>query len=251
MIPIKDNIPCSTKPYVSWSIIAICVVIFLCMKMLPYETQRQLLYLYGMVPIRYANPQWASVFGLPPDNHLSFLTSLFLHGGWLHLIINMWFMFIFANSIENRMGHIPFLIFYLLCGLIASYVQWYFDPQLAIPVVGASGAIAGVLGAYFVLYPFAKVVIWFPLFFLPIFFQLPAIAFLGFWAIIQLQNATSSILFDNVAVDVAWWEHLGGFIAGAMLHFLFIDSNKPPAPETDEHISEALDDKNDINEKKD
>ncbi len=194
--------------------------------MMPDETVRQLTYLYGMVPIRYSNPEWATAFGLPPDYHLSFFTSLFIHGGWIHIIINMWFIWIFSKNIEDSMGHGKFLIFYLLCGLFATVVQWYFDPDLMIPVVGASGAIAGVLGAYFFIYPYAKVVIWFPLFLLPIFFELPAIAFLGFWVIIQLQKATTSMMFDNVTADVAWWAHLGGFIAGAILHPLFISDEK-------------------------
>ncbi len=222
MIPIRDNIPNKKTPYVSWGIMAICIAVFLSMKMMPYETQRQLTYLYGMMPIRYSNPQWAISFGLAPDGYLSFLTSLFIHAGWLHIIANMWFLWIFANNIEDKMGHIKFLIFYLLCGLLATYLQWYFDPELAIPVVGASGAIAGVLGAYFFISPFARVVIWLPLLFLPIFFEIPAIAFLGFWAIIQFQNAASSILFEGVTVDVAWWSHVGGFIAGALIHPFFI-----------------------------
>ncbi len=226
MIPIRDNIYCRTTPYVSWAIMAICIGIFFLMKMMPDETVRQLTYLYGMVPIRYSNPEWATAFGLPPDYHLSFFTSLFIHGGWIHIIINMWFIWIFSKNIEDSMGHGKFLIFYLLCGLFATVVQWYFDPELMIPVVGASGAIAGVLGAYFFLYPYAKVVIWFPLFLLPIFFELPAIAFLGFWVIIQLQKATTSMMFDNVTADVAWWAHLGGFIAGAILHPLFISDEK-------------------------
>jgi len=205
---------------------AICIAVFLSMLLLPLEIQRQLTYLYGMVPIRYSNPEWSASFGLPPDFGLSFLSSLFLHGGWLHIIINMWFMWIFANSIEDRMGHIKFLVFYLLCGLIATFVQWYFDPELVIPVVGASGAIAGVLGAYFCIYPYARVVLWLPVFLLPIFFEVPAIAFLGFWIIIQFQNATSALLFDGVTVDVAWWAHLGGFVAGVFLHPLFINEEK-------------------------
>jgi membrane associated rhomboid family serine protease len=230
MIPIRDNILCNTRPYVSWGIMLICTVIFILMKMMPDETQRQLTYLYGMVPIRYSNPSWSAAFGLPSDNYLSFLTNLFLHGGWVHLIINVWFMWIFAKSIENRMGHIKFLVFYLWCGLFATFVQWYFEPDLTIPVVGASGAIAGVLGAYFFMYPYARIVIWLPLFFLPIFFELPAIAFLGFWVIIQLQNATASLVFDDIALTVAWWAHLGGFLAGALLYPLFInDVDAPPA----------------------
>ncbi|NOR71828.1 MAG: rhomboid family intramembrane serine protease [Methylomarinum sp.] len=224
MIPIRDNILCKTTPYVSWVIMGICIGIFLSMKMMPDELQRQLTYLYGMVPIRYSNPEWSAAFGLPFDGYFSFLSSLFLHGGWLHIIINMWFIWIFANSIEDRMGHVRFLAFYLSCGLIATFVQWYFDPTMAIPVVGASGAIAGVLGAYFLMYPYARIVIWFPLFLLPIFFELPAIAFLGFWVIIQIQNATTAMMFDAVTAEVAWWAHLGGFVAGVFLHPLFLNN---------------------------
>ena len=224
MIPIRDNIECKRPPYVSWVIMGICIGIFLSMKMMPDELQRQLIYLYGMVPIRYSNPEWSAAFGLPFDGYFSFLSSLFLHGGWLHIIINMWFIWIFANSIEDRMGHGRFLAFYLSCGLIATFVQWYFDPTMAIPVVGASGAIAGVLGAYFLMYPYARIVIWFPLFLLPIFFELPAIAFLGFWVIIQIQNATTAMMFDAVAAEVAWWAHLGGFVAGVFLHPLFLNN---------------------------
>ncbi len=226
MIPIRDNIPCLTTPYVCRGIMAICIVVFLGMKLLHPEVQRQLTYMYGMVPIRYSNPQWSKAFGLPFDYYRSFFTSLFMHGGWLHIIINMWFIWIFADNIEDRMGHWRFLLFYLICGLQATFVQWYFDPDLLIPVVGASGAIAGVLGAYFRLYPFARVVIWFPFLLLPIFFELPAIAFLGFWVIMQLQEATSSIMFDKSMTDVAWWAHLGGFVAGVFLHPLFLDERR-------------------------
>ena len=213
----------------------VCLTVFVAMQLMPMETQRQLTYLYGMVPIRYSNPSWSMSFGLPPDKGLSFLTSLFLHGGWLHIIVNLWFMWIFAKNIEDKMGHVNFAVFYLLCGLIATFGQWYFDPELAIPVVGASGAIAGVLGAYFCIFPYARVVIWLPIFFLPIFFELPAIAFLGFWVIIQLQNATSILLFEDAATHVAWWAHLGGFIAGVFLHVLFVKSAVDDAP-SDEAI---------------
>lgn len=226
MIPIRDNILCKRRPYVSWGLMLFCIIIFSLMKMMPDEAQRQLTYFYGMVPIRYSNPNWSAAFGLPFDNYLSFLTSLFLHGGWVHLIINMWFMWIFAKSIEGIMGHGRFLVFYLFCGLFATFIQWYFEPSLTVPVVGASGAIAGVLGAYFRVYPFARVVIWFPLLFLPIFFELPAVAFLGFWVIIQLQNATASLIFDNIALDVAWWAHLGGFVAGVLIYPLFVNDNE-------------------------
>jgi membrane associated rhomboid family serine protease len=213
----------------TWSIMAVCIIVFVTMKMLPDQVSFRLLNMYGMVPIRYSNPQWALSYGLPPDGHLSFLTSLFLHGNWLHLIMNMWFMWIFGDNVEDRMGRVPFLIFYLVCGLIATALQWYFDPSLAIPVVGASGAIAGVLGAYFVLYPFERVVLWLPIFFLPVIVHIPAIAFLGLWVIIQLDSATSSIL-GGEASDVAWWAHLGGFIAGVFLYRFFVQKRVDDVP---------------------
>ena len=222
MIPIIDSIPGNAKPIVCWGIMAICITVFLYMQFLPQPAQRYFTYLYGMLPIRYSNIEWGIGFGLPFDYGLSFITSLFLHGGWFHLILNMWFIWIFGHSIEDRMGHGLFWCFYLLCGLIATVTQWLFDPQLTTPVVGASGAIAGVLGAYFFLYPYARVVIWFPFMLLPIFAEVPAIAFLGFWVIIQLHEAVTSVVFAGGAADVAWWAHLGGFIAGALLYPLFL-----------------------------
>lgn len=241
MIPIRDNIVSEKRPYVSWAVMAICIAIFIAMKLMPEQLQYQLTYLYGLVPVRYSNPDWAAAFGLPPDGYLSFLTSLFLHGGWLHLIFNMLFLWIFANSIEDRMGHLKFLIFYFACGFVAMFAQWYFDPELALPVVGASGAIAGVLGAYFIMYPFASIIVWVPLFFLPIFIELPAIAFLGFWVIMQIYKATTALVFENSTIDVAWWAHIGGFIAGIFLHPLFTNrmdqsiEEKLDEPENNEH----------------
>jgi len=221
MIPIRDSIPCNTTPVVTWSIMAICIAVFLLMLLMPDHMAQHFLYLYGMTPIRYTNPRWAYDFGLPPDHYLSFLTSLFLHGGWWHLAINMMFMWIFADNIEDLMGHYRFLVFYLLCGLIATYTQWYFSQNLVVPVVGASGAIAGVLGAYFFRFPYANVVILVPILFYPLFFEVPAIAFLGFWVIMQLQDITMAAMFGTVTGS-AWWSHIGGFAAGAVLHMLFV-----------------------------
>jgi membrane associated rhomboid family serine protease len=224
MIPIRDTAPCHSRPYVTWGLMAICIIVFVAMQLLPDQISYQLVYRYGMVPIRYSNPQWSISFGLPFDGYLSFLTSLFLHGNWWHLIMNMLFMWIFGDNVEDRMGRLPFLIFYLLCGLCATFLQWFFDPMLAIPVVGASGAIAGVLAAYFFLYPLARVVVWIPILFLPIVIHIPAVAFLGVWVIIQLHSATTSMLFEGVTIDVAWWAHLGGFIIGSLLYRLFLKS---------------------------
>ncbi len=221
MIPIRDTAPCYSKPLVTWGIMAVCIVVFVAMYFMPDAQSLRLINLYGMVPVRYSHG-WANYNGMPFDGYLSFVTNLFLHASWWHLTMNMWFMWIFADNVEDRMGRLPFLIFYLVCGLFATILQWYFDPKLTIPVVGASGAIAGVLAAYFFLYPLERVVVWVPLFFLPIVIHVPAIAFLGLWIMFQLHNATTSIIFDNVPVDVAWWAHLGGFIAGSLLYRFFV-----------------------------
>jgi membrane associated rhomboid family serine protease len=188
---------------------------------MPDELSFRLIHLYGMVPVRYANG-WVGSEELPFDGYLSFVTNLFLHANWQHLIVNVWFLWIFADNVEDRMGRLRFLLFYLICGVFATFLQWYFDKTLTIPVVGASGAIAGVLAAYFFLYPLERVIVWIPLFFLPIVIHVPAIAFLGLWIILQLHNATTALVFDNELVTVAWWAHLGGFIAGSLLYRFFV-----------------------------
>ncbi len=219
MIPIRDTAPCYSRPLVTWGIMAVCIIVFVSMQLMPDQLSLRLINLYGMVPIRYTS----HYHGLPFDGYLSFLTSLFLHGNWLHLIMNMWFLWIFGDNVEDRMGRLPFLIFYIVCGLLATYLQWFFDPNLTIPVVGASGAIAGVLAAYFFLYPLERVVVWVPILFLPIVIHVPAIAFLGLWVLVQLHSATTAMLFESTAVvDVAWWAHLGGFIAGSILYRWFL-----------------------------
>lgn len=218
MIPIRDTAPCYAKPYVTWGIIVVCTSIFIAMKIMPDQLSFSLLQRYGMVPIRYSVLQ----SGLPFDGYLSFVTNLFLHASWTHLLMNMWFMWIFGDNVEDRMGRLSFLIFYLVCGVFATLLQWYFDPMLDIPVIGASGAIAGVLAAYFFLYPLERVIVFFP----PMLFHIPAIAFLGLWIILQLDSATTSIIFENVTIDVAWWAHLGGFVAGSVLYRVFLKSNK-------------------------
>lgn len=236
MIPIRDSIPCNTTPYVTWVIMAICIGVYLLMLLMPDPMVQHFLYEYGMVPIRYTNPTWAQHFGLPPDYYFSFLSSLFLHGGWVHLLVNMLFMWIFADNIEDLMGHKRFVAFYLLCGLLATYAQWYFSQNLVVPVVGASGAIAGVLGAYFFRFPYARVVIMVPILFFPLFFEIPAIAFLGVWVILQLQELSTAAMFPGMGGSSAWWAHLGGFVVGALIHPLFID--KPTVYRVDVEPSE-------------
>ncbi len=218
MIPIRDTAPCNSTPFVTWGIMAICILIFLVMKLMPFEESNRLIDLFGMIPLRYADPNWAVMHNLPFDGYLSFFTGLFLHGGWMHLIFNMWFMWIFSDNVEDRMGKARFFIFYILCGLLAMLLQWYNTPYMDIPVVGASGAIAGVLAAYYFLYPFERVVVYF----FPVVLNLPAIAFLGLWVIFQLYQITTSTFVEGGTATSAWWAHLGGFIAGGILYRFFL-----------------------------
>jgi membrane associated rhomboid family serine protease len=222
MIPIRDTAPCNSTPYVTWGLMVLWLVIFVSMKSMPDDMSVRILNVYGMVPIRYSSNRWALSADLPFDYYLSFVTNLFLHASWVHLIVNMLFMWIFGDNVEDRMGKLPFIVFYLICGFFASGLQWYFDPMLTIPVVGASGAIAGVLAAYFFLYPLERVI----LFLFPLLVPVPAIAFLGIWVMIQLHDATTSMLFQTKTTDVAWWAHIGGFIAGCLLYRFFLKERR-------------------------
>lgn len=223
MIPYRDTIPCVNPAWVTWSLIVLNFGIFLIAWFVPENIQLHLFYWYGLVPARYTSPEWAAWVGLPTNDYAPFITHMFLHGGWLHVVLNMWMLWIFGDNVEDRMGALRFTVFYLLCGLIAAGMQLIANPESTTPVVGASGALAGVMGAYFFMYPYARIVIW--VFFMPLFFEIPAIAFVGVWVIIQLYKATG-----GGPADVAWWGHLGGFIAGMVLHRLFLlaERGKPP-----------------------
>lgn len=219
MIPLRDTVKVHHTPWVTWSLILINVLVFLKGLQLDPDDLRSFQYLHGLIPARYAFPDWAASAGFPSD-YTPFLTSMFLHGGWLHLIFNVWLLWIFGDNIEDRMGHVRFLSFYLLCGLAAGLTQMYANPLSITPTVGASGAIAGVMGAYFFLFPYARIVIW--VFFLPLFVEVPAIAFLGLWVIIQMYKVTSGVGSFGAYQDVAWFGHLGGFIVGMFLYRPFL-----------------------------
>jgi membrane associated rhomboid family serine protease len=223
MIPYRDNIPCLHTPWVNWSLIVLNFGIFLLLWLLPDKTQTYLLYFYGLVPARYTSPEWAAWAGLPNNDYAPFITHIFMHGGWLHVTLNMWMLWIFGDNVEDRMGPLRFSVFFLLCGLAAAGMQLIANPESTAPAVGASGALAGVMGAYFFMYPYARIVIW--VFLMPLFFELPAIAFLGAWVIFQLYKA-----MGGGAMDVAWWGHVGGFIAGVSLYRLFLlpERGAPP-----------------------
>lgn len=222
MIPLRDTIPSRTVPLVTWSLIAVNALIFLYEVSLPPEELERLIQLFGMVPARYSHPEWALPLGFPIESYLPFLTSMFLHGGWSHVIGNMWTLWIFGDNVEDRIGRWRFLLFYILTGLAAGVTHWFMDPDSTVPVVGASGAIAGVLGAYFVLFPRSQIIAVFPIFFYPFFFELPAVTYLFFWFLSQVVSGTLAGLGPENVGGVAWWAHVGGFIAGIVLLPVFL-----------------------------
>ena len=225
MIPLKDTVPRKNPPIAVWTIILINALVFIFELTLSEYQLVQLFYHFGLVPARYTHPQWAMLVGLPVDTYFPYLTSMFLHGGWLHIIANMWALWIFGDNVEDRMGPVRFTIFYLLCGFAAGVVHTLTNATSTIPTVGASGAIAGVMGAYLVLYPRARIVVLLPIFFIPWFFELPAVLYIGFWALTQFFSGALALAGPSDVGGVAWWAHAGGFTAGIFLQFFFV---RPP-----------------------
>jgi membrane associated rhomboid family serine protease len=222
VIPIRDTVPRRRAPVITWSIIAINAGVFLFELALGPQEIERFFYLFGIVPARFTHPEWAQWIGFPIDDYWPFLFSMFLHAGWAHIIGNMWILWIFGHGVEERMGPVRFLLFYLLTGLAAGLTHCFTNGDSTVPTVGASGAIAGVLGAYFFLYPRARIIAMFPIFFWPFFFELPAVAYLLFWFLSQLFGGAMGGLGPSDVGGVAWWAHVGGFAAGAILHRLFI-----------------------------
>lgn len=186
--------------------------------------------LYGLVPARYA-PR--ALFNLPAELTLApVFVSMFLHGGWLHLLGNMLFLFVFGRSIEDRFGHFPFLLLYLVSGIAAALAQIIVNSGSRVPTIGASGAIAGVLGAYFVCYPGARITTLIPLFIIFWTFEVPAILLLGYWFLIQFLAGFQMLSIETAtAGGVAWWAHIGGFVTGALLALTLRPRRRGPAIE--------------------
>jgi len=219
MIPIRDDTPRYSTPFVTYFIIALNVLIFLFELSIGGQSQHALnafIYDFGVVPRRFDQALALHSSQSLPALSLTILTSMFLHGGWAHIFFNMLFLWIFGDNIEDRLGHFLYLIFYLLSGSAAAVTHILLNTGSKIPTVGASGAIAGVMGAYFVLYPRARVMTWIP----PIFFvHLPAWLFLGYWFVVQFLIGASTAIAETSqnSGGVAVWAHVGGFVAGILL----------------------------------
>lgn len=212
MIPIKDDQPRYSTPFINWFLISLNILVFL----FEGTLTRQELTQFALVPARLWAPHVT-----PLDAIIPFFTAMFLHAGWAHVLGNMLFLYIFGDNIEDYLGHFKYLIFYLLSGLFADAAQIAINPNSRLPMVGASGAIAGVLGAYFVLYPRARVLTWFPPIF---FFYLPAWISLGYWFVLQFLYGAESLSVVRSTREmggVAFWAHIGGFAAGFVMIKVF------------------------------
>jgi membrane associated rhomboid family serine protease len=219
MLPLKDDQPRYSTPYVTWILIALNILIFLYQSILGPREGDQLLKVYGEVPAHLAAFLAGSHRYTPGDVIFPFFTSMFLHGGWEHVLGNMWFLYIFGDNVEDYLGHVKYLVFYLLSGLLAMATQVAIYPHSNVPTIGASGAIAGVLGAYFLLYPRARVLTWFFVFIV----YIPAWFVLGEWFVLQFLYGTSALaaVHGREMGGVAFWAHVGGFIAGMVMIKLF------------------------------
>jgi len=178
------------------------------------EGMEELVYLFGIVPAYYTG------WGEAPAGYLPFLTSMFLHGSWMHVIGNMWILWLFGDNVEDRMGKLRFLLFYLLGGIVAGITHFIFNLNSNIPVVGASGAVAAVMGAYFLMFRRATVLTFVPPFFL---FNFPAWIYLGFWILTQFWCGTVGLFAANSCGQIAFWAHIGGFAAGMVLYKKFLN----------------------------
>ena len=208
MIPLRDVIPSRTTPYITVTIIILNALAWVVELNLPREALPAFLQVYGVVPADFQPP--------------TLVTSMFLHGSWLHVIGNMWYLWIFGDNVEDRLGHGRFVAFYLLCGIVAAFGQILWDPLSRLPTIGASGAIAGVMGAYFVLYPRSRVLTLVPLFLFWELIEIPAIYLLGFWFVMQLFSAGAIAVTSNTdGGGIAFMAHVAGFVAGAAGVFVF------------------------------
>jgi len=221
MFPLRDNIFRKQFPLVTWLIIVVNVAIFYMESSLSEDVASQIIYRFAIVPSRYGSPGSFLGFQLPIADYLPILTSMFMHGSWLHVIGNMWFLYIFGASVEDRMGKSRYFFFYVLCGLMAGFIYIYFDLQSMVPSIGASGAIAGVMGAYMVLFPTARIVTLIIIIIIPFFVEVPALLFIGFWFFLQVLLETIYASSPGLGGGIAWWAHIGGFVSGMLLLFPF------------------------------
>jgi membrane associated rhomboid family serine protease len=233
MIPIRDNTRSNTYPIVTKTIILLNVLAFI-WELAAGRYLPQAILQFAVIPARYTHPAEAAEYFGPFSNVgaalVPFFSSMFLHGGWLHLIGNMWILWIFGDNVEDRLGHVRFLFFYIAGGLAAALVHVVTNASSGLPTIGASGAIAAVMGAYFRFYPHARIETIIPPFFFGPILILPAVVFLGWWFLLQFFTGFASLAAPGQVGGIAWWAHIGGFVFGLMI-CLFIRTQKRRKPQ--------------------
>ena len=212
MIPLRDTTPSRSYPVVNNALIVVNGLLFLVQLTQGTDLDR-FIYIYGLVPARYSIPQVSSYF-TAVQQLVSFISFMFLHGGFWHLVGNMWSLYIFGDNVEDHLGHMRYLLFYLLTGLASGITHVIFNYYSNAPTIGASGAIAGVMGAYFILHPSSRILTLIPILFIPFFIEIPAFFFIAFWFFLQVVNAAGS---DGSIGGIAWWAHIGGFLLGIVI----------------------------------
>ncbi len=222
MIPLKDNIPSCHAPVVTVGLIAVNVLVYVNQMMLSPQAAVQFIHLYGLIPLEISSGEL--MIPHPVPLYATLFTSMFVHGGLFHLGGNMLYLWIFGDNVEDRMGRLKFLIFYLLSGLGAAATQIWANSASQIPMVGASGAISGVLGAYLLLFPSARVLTLIPLGFFTRVVEIPALIVLGFWIIVQILNGVMTL--GAQVGGVAWFAHVGGFVAGLIMVVILADGRR-------------------------
>ncbi len=262
MFPLHDNIPPRTKPIVTYALITACAAVF-GLQLLAGPNVNRIVEQYGVVPARVIQASSVTVDNPPLSrrdvvvvqtqwgvqaqevlrpllpaaihDYLTLISCIFLHGGWLHFLGNMWFLHIFGDNVEDRLGHFMFLLLYIAGGVVACLAQILVDPSSTVPTIGASGAIAAVMGAYVMLYPSAEVETLIPLPILFTTFPVPAPIFLGVWFFMQVYNGLNTQMAG--ATGVAWWAHIGGFVAGLVVAITMQAAHwaSPPVPEEQRH----------------
>ena len=223
MLPLRDTIPSKRTPIENWSLIILNIFAFIYQLQLSEEGMMALYTNFAVIPGNYLQPGSGWMLSLSFMDMIPFVSCMFLHGGWGHILGNMLTLYIFGDNVEDRMGHGNYLLFYLLCGFAASATHVALNAGSPVPVIGASGAISGVMAAYMFLYPQSKILMLFPIFIIPFFFHIRAYLYLGFWFLLQLYNGFSDLTGPESNGGVAFFAHVGGFVAGMILFKPFLD----------------------------
>jgi membrane associated rhomboid family serine protease len=221
LIPLRDSVRPKTIPFVNYALVLINIYVFYIELNLSPKELEVFINNFGLIPQSITSLRWDNLIDVNYRLFLPLITSIFIHGSLLHLVGNMLYLWIFGDNVEDRLGHLKYLLFYLIAGLVGNLTHIYFNSTSTIPTIGASGAVAGVLGAYFLAFPKAKILALVPVFLFVTITQVRAVIFLFLWFFLQLINGLASFGLSEETQMVAWWAHIGGFVAGAVGYLVF------------------------------